>query len=140
MVQSETEISSGKELKQFARDFNDKYAEKYQLTKIHFDADYVSDCIDLEQETDIDLSSNFANLKKQDQHLKSYQLVVLTIPAAGNTFTVSLVTRQTMNGNSDDMLHGYGSPYTSAELDKVLAQETKTLSGDREETLCSLTD
>lgn len=140
MVQSETEISPGKELKQFVTNFNDKYAEKYQLAKIHFDADYVSDCIDLEQETDIDLSSNFANLKKQDQHLKRYQLVVLTIPAAGNTFTVSLVTRQTMNGASDDMLNGYGSPYTSAEPDTVLAQETKTLSGDREETLCSLID
>lgn len=140
MVQSETEISPGKELKQFVTDFNDKYAEKYQLSKIQFDADYVSDCIDLEQETDIDLSSNFANLKKHDQHLKRYQLVVLTIPAAGNTFTVSLVTRRTMNGDSDDMLNGYGSPYTSAEADTVLAQVTKTLSADREETLCSLTD
>ena len=140
MVQSETEISSGKELKQFVTDFNDKYAEKYQLSKIHFDADYVSDCIDLEQETDIDLSSNFANLKKQGQDLKQYQLVVLTIPAAGNTFTVSLVTRTTMNSDSDDMLNGYGSPYTSAEADTVLAQATKTLSGNREETLCNLTD
>lgn len=140
MVQSETEISPGKELKQFVTDFNDKYAEKYQLSKIQFDADYVSDCIDLEQETDIDLSSNFANLKKQGQDLKQYQLVVLTIPAAGNTFTVSLVTRRTMNGASDDMLNGYGSPYTSAEADTVLAQVTKTLSADREETLCSLTD
>lgn len=140
MVQSETEISPGKELKQFVTDFNDKYAEKYQLSKIHFDADYVSDCIDLEQETDIDLSFNFANLKKQGQDLKQYQLVVLTIPAAGNTFTVSLVTRTTMNGDSDDMLNGYGSPYTSAEADTVLAQATKTLSGNREETLCNLTD
>lgn len=138
MTQSATKINPGKELQQFVADFYDKYAAKYGLTGNCFDPKYVSDCLDLEQETDLDLSTNFQTLLNKNQKLNQYQVLVLTIPKKGNTFTVSLVNRATIAGESDDMLNGYGSPYTNAEPDKVLAQAAKTLSGKREETLLAL--
>lgn len=138
MTQSMNKINPGKELQQFVADFYDKYAAKYGLRGNHFNAAYVSDCLDLEQETDLDLSSNYVPPIDQKKQVDHYQLIVLTIPQKGNTFTVSLVTRKAINGESDDMLDGYGSPYTNSEPDQVLAQETKTLSGKREETLLAL--
>lgn len=140
MTQSMNKINPGKELQQFVADFYDKYAAKYGLSGNHFNAEYVSDCIDLEQETDLDISSNYATLIDQKKQVDHYQLIVLTIPQKGNTFTVSLVTRKAIDGESDDMLDGYGSPYTNSEPDQVLEQETKMLSGKREETLLALSD
>lgn len=138
MTQSAIKINPGKELQQFVADFYDKYAAKYGLTGNCFDPKYVSDCLDLEQETDLDLSTNFQTLLNKNQKLSKYQVLVLTIPQKGNTFTVSLVNRKTIKGEADDMLNGYGSPYTNAEPDKVLAQAAKTLSSKREETLLAL--
>lgn len=140
MTQSEVKTNPGKELQQFVAEFYDKYAAKYGLIGNYFNAEYVSDCIDLEQETDLDISSNYATLLEQGKELDHYQLIVLTIPQKGNTFTVSLVTRATIDGESDDMLDGYGSPYTNPEPDKILEKETKTLSGNREETLQTLSN
>lgn len=140
MTQSTAKINPGKELQQFVTAFYNKYAAKYGLTANCFDPEYVSDCLDLEQETDLDLSTNFQTLLNKNQKLSQYQLIVLTIPKKGNTFTVSLVTRKTIKGQADDMLNGYGSPYTNAKPDKVLAQAAKTLSGKREETLLALSD
>lgn len=140
MTQSEVKTNPGKELQQFVAAFYDKYVEKYGLSGNHFNAEYVSDCIDLEQETDLDISSNYVASIDQKEQVDHYQLIVLTIPQKGNTFTVSLVTRATIDGEADDMLDGYGSPYTNSEPDQVLAQETKTLSGKREETLLALSD
>ena len=140
MTQSMNKINPGKELQQFVADFYAKYAAKYGLSGNHFNTEYVSDCIDLEQETDLDISSNYATLIDQKKQVDHYQLIVLTIPQKGNTFTVSLVTRKAIDGESDDMLDGYGSPYTNSEPDQVLEQETKMLSGKREETLLALSD
>lgn len=140
MTQSEVKTNPGKELQQFVAEFYDKYAAKYGFIGNYFNPEYASDCIDLEQETDLDISSNYVASIDQKKQVDHYQLIVLTIPQKGNTFTISLVTRATIDGESDDMLDGYGSPYTNSEPDKILEKETKTLSGNREETLQTLSD
>lgn len=75
MTQSEVKTNPGKELQQFVAEFYDKYAAKYGFIGNYFNPEYASDCIDLEQETDLDISSNYVASIDQKKQVDHYQLI-----------------------------------------------------------------